>query len=325
MKRKVKFQEGGAVETPGERRARLADRNRDRAAEFRAAQQRDADRRAADQRAIDRLNPGQTAGEAERRAGRGVPERRPDFTTDTRGTTRRGADTGREMVPYREPGVPATQGGRGMVPPGQGGTPRQIPLFPSGTPQIPGPVRALARRFIPGLGALDAVSPTSLEAGAQFERENMRRAQLDAMQANLPAGPDVEAEQAARGPAPSRPAAPAPTPRPRQPAPRPVAREEISADRLNELAMGAEPMNRREGEASRAIRNRREDLAEAGTAFRKGGMVKQKAKPVAKKVGGMVKSAPKKMMKGGIVAKPKSKAKPMPAFKKGGMIKKGKK
>jgi hypothetical protein len=47
--------------------------------------------------------------------------------------------------------------------------------------------------------------------------------------------------------------------------------------------------------------------------FRKGGMVK-----------------PKKMMKGGVVAKPKagatkSKSKPMPAFKKGGMIKKGKK
>jgi hypothetical protein len=46
--------------------------------------------------------------------------------------------------------------------------------------------------------------------------------------------------------------------------------------------------------------------------FRKGGMVK-----------------PKKMMKGGVVAKPKAatkaKAKPMPAFKKGGMIKKGKK
>jgi hypothetical protein len=62
--------------------------------------------------------------------------------------------------------------------------------------------------------------------------------------------------------------------------------------------------------------------------FRKGGMVK--AKPVAKKAGGMVKSAPKKMMKGGMVAKPKAgatkaKSKPMPAFKKGGMIKKGKK
>jgi hypothetical protein len=51
--------------------------------------------------------------------------------------------------------------------------------------------------------------------------------------------------------------------------------------------------------------------------YKKGGMVKPKA-------------APKKMMKGGIVAKPKAaakskpKPKPMP-FKKGGMIKKGKK
>ena len=87
-------------------------------------------------------------------------------------------------------------------------------------------------------------------------------------------------------------------------------------------------MTRRERDAYNAIRNRREDLAETGTAFRKGGMVKPKAKPVAKKAGGMVKSAPKKMMKGGMVAKPKvapkSKAKPMP-FKKGGVIKKGKK
>jgi hypothetical protein len=59
--------------------------------------------------------------------------------------------------------------------------------------------------------------------------------------------------------------------------------------------------------------------------MKKGGIVKKKA-------GGMIaakpKSAPKKMMKGGMVAKPKvapkSKAKPMP-FKKGGVIKKGKK
>ena len=59
--------------------------------------------------------------------------------------------------------------------------------------------------------------------------------------------------------------------------------------------------------------------------MKKGGIVKKKA-------GGMIaakpKAAPKKMMKGGMVAKPKvaakSKAKPMP-FKKGGVIKKGKK
>jgi hypothetical protein len=51
--------------------------------------------------------------------------------------------------------------------------------------------------------------------------------------------------------------------------------------------------------------------------LKKGGIVKKKA-------GGMIKAAPKKMMKGGIVAKPKAKAKPMP-FKKGGVIKKGKK
>lgn len=62
--------------------------------------------------------------------------------------------------------------------------------------------------------------------------------------------------------------------------------------------------------------------------MKKGGKV---PKPVAKKAGGMIakpKAAPKKMMKGGVVAKPKvavkSKAKPMP-FKKGGVIKKGRK
>jgi hypothetical protein len=52
-----------------------------------------------------------------------------------------------------------------------------------------------------------------------------------------------------------------------------------------------------------------------GPAFKKGGAVK--AAPVKKKVGGVI-AKPK-------AAPVKSKAKPMPAFKKGGMIKKGKK
>jgi hypothetical protein len=89
---------------------------------------------------------------------------------------------------------------------------------------------------------------------------------------------------------------------------------------------GEAPRNEMERQALVNIERRRREL-EAGGNFKKGGMVKPK--PVAKKAGGMVKSAPKKMMKGGIVAKPKSKAKPsgkpMPAFKKGGVVKKGKK
>jgi hypothetical protein len=79
--------------------------------------------------------------------------------------------------------------------------------------------------------------------------------------------------------------------------------------------MGAEPANAEERVAQMRMRGRQRELEERGTAFRKGGMVKPKA-------------APKKMMKGGMVAKPKvaakSKAKPMP-FKKGGVIKKGRK
>jgi hypothetical protein len=64
------------------------------------------------------------------------------------------------------------------------------------------------------------------------------------------------------------------------------------------------------------MRGRQRELEERGTAFRKGGYVTPKA-------------APKKMKTGGTVTKPKAaaakaKAKPMP-FKKGGVIKKGKK
>ena len=87
---------------------------------------------------------------------------------------------------------------------------------------------------------------------------------------------------------------------------------------MNQLASGDEPINAEERAIVANIQRRRQELEERGTAFKKGGMVK---------------AAPKKMMKGGMVAKPKaaaSKAKPkaMPKampFKKGGMIKKGKK
>lgn len=60
------------------------------------------------------------------------------------------------------------------------------------------------------------------------------------------------------------------------------------------------------------IERRRREIA--AQPYKKGGMVKPK-------------TAPKKMMKGGVVAKPKvaaKKGKPMPAFKKGGVVKKAK-
>jgi hypothetical protein len=118
------------------------------------------------------------------------------------------------------------------------------------------------------------------------------------------------------------------------------------ADRLNErqleIIRAARAARAAEEEAARQMggsgnigaasaRERGEQVGPTGDYnMKKGGMVKPK--PVAKKAGGMIaakpKAAPKKMMKGGVVAKPKvaakAKAKPMP-FKKGGMIKKGKK
>ena len=332
MKRKVKFQEGGSVEQPAtDSKQRARDRARAR-------------RRAATQREIDRLNPGQTSGEAERRAGRGVPERRPDFTTDERGTTRRGAATGREVVPSRQPSVPTAQGA----------TPRQIPLFPSSTPRIADTATRAARRFIPGLGFFDAVSPTSLEAGARFEEENLRQARLDAMRDALPERPDIPTEM--RNALPARPDIPAER---RAARPRPAPRRELTMEEIRALRSGeraprtseeralleglrdlplprqrmseADMLNERELQRIRAERMAEEQMGGSGnigaaSARERGEQVGPTGQYNMKK-GGRV-PAPKKMMKGGIVAKPKSKAKPvgkpMP-FKKGGAIKKGKK
>jgi hypothetical protein len=156
---------------------------------------------------------------------------------------------------------------------------------------------------------------------ADYARSFMdrRAAEADARrEANLQAFRDQQQERMTMeqemGEAPQR----MPTPRPAASAPArraaPAARE-ISADRLNDLMMGAEPANAEERVAQMRMRGRQRELEERGSAFKKGGMVTPKA-------------APKKMMKGGMVAKPKvaakSKTKPMP-FKKGGVIKKGKK
>jgi hypothetical protein len=148
------------------------------------------------------------------------------------------------------------------------------------------------------------MAPTSLEEGARFEREGLRQARAEQMSRQR-AAMDQE-----MGEAPQR----MPTPRPARRPAAPAARE-ISADRLNDLMMGAEPATAEERVAQMRMRGRQRELEDRGSAFKKGGMVKPKA-------------APKKMMKGGMVAKPKaatkSKAKPMP-FKKGGVIKKGRK
>jgi hypothetical protein len=173
------------------------------------------------------------------------------------------------------------------------------------------------------MNVVRGVMPTTLQPGADFEREGLRQVRMADERSRM----EQELGEAGQR-MPTSPPAPRPAParRPAAAAPR-----EISADRLNDLMMGAEPATAEERIAQMRMRGRQQELEEKGTAFRKGGMVKAKAKPVAKKAGGMVaaKPAAKKMMKGGMVAKPKAavkaKAKPMPAFKKGGMIKKGKK
>lgn len=183
---------------------------------------------------------------------------------------------------------------------------------PDTRPRIPastmGTVARGASRAIPGVNVMRAMAPTSLEAGAEFEREGLARARAERMAGERAAMDQQMGEAPQRMPMPRPAAAPA-----RRAAP---AAREISADRLNDLMMGAEPATAEERIAQMRMRGRQRELEDRGSAFKKGGMVKPKA-------------APKKMMKGGMVAKPKAaakaKAKPMPAFKKGGMIKKGKK
>jgi hypothetical protein len=183
--------------------------------------------------------------------------------------------------------------------------PQRIPEPPR--PSTVGTMRAAAApaaragsRLIPGVGALAGMMPTSLEEGARFEREGLRQAREEASRMR-----DRASMEQGMGEAGSR----MPPPRPARRA-APAARE-ISADRLNDLMMGAEPESAEERVAQMRMRGRQRELEDRGSAFKKGGMVK-----------------PKMMMKGGAVAKPKAgatKAKSMPAFKKGGMIKKGKK
>ncbi len=392
MKRKVKFQEGGEVESPRNRQLRetmerfgregrrvgLAERARQREAARRAA----AAERAAAQRDVERLNPGQGAAEAERRAGRAVPERRPDFTTDPRGTTRRGAATGREVVPRSEAPPPRPSMQRAMT---EVMTPRQMPLG-----RVRPPVAGNIATAAIGL------APLAYEGGRELfnrGREALagRRARATPEMAMDPEGSEAAANQmrVAQEPAPSSdgPSAgsmqTAPRPRPR---PRPAPRRELTMEEIRALRGGERAprnseeralieglrdlptprpatrldenlLSEREAQRLRAARAAEEAAAQRANAMResedriiggsgnigaasarergeqvgpfgdynlkKGGIVKKKA-------GGMIKAAPKKMIKGGVVAKPKSKPKAKPAgkpmpFKKGGVIKKGRK
>jgi len=353
VKRKVKFQEGGAVEeSPRNRQLRetmekfgregrrvgLAERARQREAANQAARRAAAAERAAAQREVERLNALRDVEDFNRRVQRGqvdadtmrrmggteLPSGRQDFTTSPEGTTRRGTATGREMVPFQEPGTPARPSASRAL--AEVATPRQMPLG-SPRPRVGGNIATMG-----GALALEAAEPM-VNYGREFaarrgaEADARRELNLMSMRARTAdaEGGDIAADAERQRQEANRPA-PAPAPRP-APARRaaPVARE-ISADRLNDLMMGAEPANAEERVAQMRMRQRQRELEDRGSAFKKGGMVKPK--PVAKKAGGMIKAAPKKMMKGGMIAKPKvavkSKAKPMP-FKKGGVIKKGRK
>lgn len=380
MKRKVKFQEGGAVEgeSPRNRQLRermekfgregrrvgLAERARQREAANQAARRAAAAERAAARSEVERLNPGQGAAEAERRAGRAVPERRPDFTTDPRGTTRPGADTGREVVRSRE-AMPRPSASRALA---EVATPRQMPLGRvrppvGGLPAVAGAVAAEALEPVVNYGR-EFAARRGAEADARREAnlEAFRNQELDRMIADLPARPDVPTEM--RNAMPARPNAVVER-RAARPAPvrRELTMEEIRALRSGEreprtseeralregLRMSeADRLNERELQRILAARAAEEEAARqmggsgdigAASARARGEQVgppgdynMKKGGVVKKKAGGMIaakpKAAPKKMMKGGMVAKPKvaakSKAKPMP-FKKGGVIKKGRK
>jgi len=393
MKRKVKFQEGGAVEeTPAQRRVGLAERARQREQARQQALRQEAADRAAAQRAVEALNPGQGAAEAERRAGRAVPERRPDFTTDPRGTTRRGAATGREVVPFDEGRPPRTTARQALT---RVATPAPIPL---GSPRarVGGNIATLAAGLATGLAepVINYGRRYMERRAAEIEGANRQRAgEVQARERDMQAA-DVPGNLASGRPSPdaiartaevdaqgrdvpgNRAMNPPPRPRPRPTAPAP--RRELTAEELRALISGeraprtseeralreglrnvpamseAEQLNERELQRIRAARAAEEAAAQqmggsgnigAASArergeqvgppgqynMKKGGKVPAPKAVVKKKAGGMIakpKAAPKKMMKGGVVAKPKvavkAKGKPMP-FKKGGVIKKGRK
>jgi len=200
-------------------------------------------------------------------------------------------------------------------------------------------------------GAAMALGPT-IEEGLRERAtrtmdERARTSRLDGMRRSLPAGPDAEVERLMRdmpaGPnaeaerAARRPARAAPMPQRRS---APMARREMTADQLNEMVLqrlGREPFETVPATPEATVARERigQRMAEP---FKKGGMIKPKA-PVKKAAGGMI--APKVAAPAGrgkgrpaatavkpfgtrAMAKAAGPKKPvaMPAFKKGGPIKK---
>lgn len=319
MKRKVKFQEGGTVEESSQRsrqlremmekrgregrRVGLAERARERELARQEAARQAAAERAAAQREVAETSRSPAAYESDRRRNIGPQQGRPDFTTDSEGTTRRGTATGREVVPAREQPPVRPSAGRALT---EVATPRQMPLGNTRTP-VSGNLAAIAAATGAALAeplvnyGREVAARRGEEAAARRDLNllSMRARTADAEGGDIAADAERQRQEATR---------PAPQPAPR-PVARPAPRREMSANRLNELAMGAEPRNAEERVAQARMRGRRTELEERGSAFKKGGMVKPQA-------------APAKTKTGGAVAKPKNK--PMP-FKKGGVIKKGRK
>lgn len=321
MKRKVKFQVGGEVPPENPARNRKLRTIMDG---FKSLGQRD---RAAAQRFIEQFNQQPAVQEANQRTTSAMEARRlpvpagggsgPPALPPSSNVPMMPEPGGRGMVPYREPGVPATRPGAG-APSAPGGAMVPRPrsdfsgmmregLSASGRPPMSGrlPPLATVGRALPLVGgAMAALEPTSLQEGADFERRRLQQARDEAL-ARDRAPMDQELGEAPQRMPTSR---PRPQARPSQP------RESgLTADILMGLASGRrEPANQAERIALINIERRRGEIA--AEPYKKGGMVKPKA-------------APKKMMKGGVVAKPKvaaKKGKPMPAFKKGGPVKKAK-
>lgn len=243
MKRKVKFQEGGAVEEPSPRsrmlrermnkmgregrRVGLAERARERERARQEAARREAAERASAQRDVAEASRNPAAYESDRRRNIGPQAGRPDFTTSPEGTTRRGAATGREVVPAREQ-VPARPSASRAL--SEVATPRQMPLG-SPRPRVGGNLAAII-----GATALEAAEPV-VNYGRRFMER--RGAEADAQrEANLQAFRDQQQERVTMEQELGEAAQRMPTPRPAaRPAPAP-ARRELTMEEIRALRSG---------------------------------------------------------------------------------------
>jgi hypothetical protein len=361
MKRKVKFQAGGTVDEPAPRRSRRESARNRQLRETMEKFGREGRRVRTSERlqedATTRRNTARSAGPPNFTTD-------PEGTTRRGADTGRSVAVRPEAPPPAtrstgEVGMPRSAGSQAVT-----NAPRQIPLGPVSGAAARGasrlvPVLGTLASFEPT--SLEGGAAFERENFQRAAAENLMRNMPERpdipteMRNAMPERPNVEVERrAARRPAPA----------PRREltmeeiralvsgAREPRTSEERAlrdglrmseADRLNERELRRiQAARAAEEEAARQMggsgdigaasaRARGEQVGPPGDYnMKKGGIVKKKA-------GGMIaakpKAAPKKMMKGGMVAKPKvaaSKAKPkaMPKampFKKGGMIKKGKK